>query len=297
MQVVLLGTAAALADPDRNHTSILLSVKDRLYLLDCGHGATRQMMRAGFDPVDVGTIFFTHLHLDHIADFPFLVLSSWIFGRRDPAVVLGPPGTREFSGHLFQNGAFRKDIEARAQYPQRQKNIGVLSPEIREYQSGVIFEDDLVRVSACHVEHIPREITPCFALRLDTPDGKSLVFSGDTAPTEALIALARDCDLLIHECTFPQKAIDFRSKAGIGTWAHTSPFDLGKIATAANVRSLVATHFGHFDTTNPVLRKHLSRHMPIELVGPEFMADVIGDIRRNYQGPLQMAHDLMKIEL
>jgi hypothetical protein len=56
----------------------------------------------------------------------------------------------------------------------------------------------------------------------------------------------------------PQKAIDFRSKVGIGTWAHTSPHDLGKIAVAARAKSLVATHFGHFDTTNPVLKKHLA---------------------------------------
>jgi ribonuclease Z len=102
---------------------------------------------------------------------------------------------------------------------------------------------------------------------------------------------------LIHECTFPQKAIDFRSKIGIGTWAHTSPLDLGKIAVQARVKSLVATHFGHFDTTNAVLKKHLAKHMPIELVGPEFMEDVVTDIRRTYKGPLRIAHDLMRIDL
>jgi ribonuclease Z len=115
-----------------------------------------------------------------------------------------------------------------------------------------------VRVSACYVEHIPREISPCFGLRMDTIDGPSIVFSGDTAPCNRLISLAQDCDLLIHECTFPQQAIDFRSKAGIGTWAHTSPHDLGKIAVAVRAKSLVATHFGQFDTTNPVLKKHLA---------------------------------------
>ena len=132
---------------------------------------------------------------------------------------------------------------------------------------------------------------------MDTIDGESLVFSGDTAPCDRLIELAQDCDLLIHECTFPQKAIDFRSKAGIGTWAHTSPVDLGKIAVSARAKSLVATHFGHFDTTNPVLKKHLEKHMPVELVGPEFMEDVVTDIRRTYKGPLRIASDLMRIDL
>ena len=229
--------------------------------------------------------------------FPISCSRPGFFGRRAAPVVIGPPATENFLRHLFADGAFAKDIEARAQYPQRQQNLHVLRPDVRECKPGLVFEDDLVKVTACYVEHIPREISPCFGLRLDTIDGQSVVFSGDTSPCDRLIALAQDCDLLIHECTFPQQAIDFRSKAGIGTWAHTSPHDLGKIAVAARAKSLVATHFGHFDTTNPVLRKHLASHMPVELVGPSFMEDVVADIRRSYQGPLQMARDLMRIDL
>jgi ribonuclease Z len=297
MRITMLGTGAALVDPDRNHSSILLTVRERNYLFDCGHGATHQLMRAGIDPVDVDIIFLSHLHFDHIADFPYFMLSTWIFGRQAVPVVIGPPATEDFVRHLFAEGAFRKDIEARAQYPQRQRNLHVLHPRIRGCRPGLVYEDELGKVSACYVEHIPREISPCFALRMDTVDGESVVFSGDTSPCDRLIELARDCDLLIHECTFPQAAIDFRSKAGIGTWAHTSPTDLGKIAVAARAKSLVATHFGHFDTTNPVLKRHLARHMPIELVGPGFMDDVVADIRRTYKGPLQIARDLMRIEV
>jgi ribonuclease Z len=254
-------------------------------------------MRAGVDPVSVDVIFLSHLHFDHIADIPYFMLTTWIFDRRNVPVIVGPPETEEFIRHLLAEGAFAKDIEARAQYLQRQNNLNALLPDIRECKPGLVFEDDLVRVTACHVEHIPREISPCFALRLDTSDGQSIVFSGDTAPCDRLIELAKDCDLLIHECTFPQKAIDFRAKAGIGTWAHTSPVDLGKIAVAARAKSLVATHFGHFDTTNPVLRKHVAKHMPIELVGPEFMEEIVADIRKTYSGSLRIAHDLMRIDI
>ena len=297
MRIIMLGTGAALCDPDRNHSSIVITVRDRNYLFDCGHGATHQLMRAGVDPVGINVVFLSHLHFDHIADFPYFMLTTWIFDRRNVPVVIGPPETSKFIEHLFAGGAFAKDIEARSQYPQRQKNLNVLQPDVRECKPGHVFEDDLVRVTACYVEHIPREISPCFALRMDTVDGQSVVFSGDTSPCDRLIELAQDCDLLIHECTFPQKAIDFRSKAGIGTWAHTSPFDLGKIAVASRARSLVATHFGHFDTTNPVLRKHVAKHMPIELVGPQFMEEVVVDIRKTYKGPLRIAHDLMRIDL
>jgi ribonuclease Z len=297
LRIILLGTGAALPDPDRHHSSIVVTVRDRHYLLDCGHGATRQMVRAGIDPATVDHVFLSHLHYDHIADFAYFMLATWIVDRPNPPIVVGPPETARFVGHLLEEGAFAKDIEARAQYPRRRQNLHVLRPDVRECRPGAIYEDDLVRVTACYVEHIPREISPCFGLRLDSVDRKSVVFSGDTAPCDRLVELARDCDLLIHECTFPETAIEFRKKIGIGTWAHTSPRELGDIAVRSRARSLVATHFGHFDTTSPVLKKHLAKHMPIERVGPDFMEEVTQDIRSVYAGPLYLAHDLMRIDL
>jgi len=293
----MLGTGAALPDPDRHQSAILITVHDRHYLLDCGHGATRQLVRAHVDPAAVNVILLSHLHYDHIADFAFFMIATWMSDRQVAPVVVGPPGTRAFVDHLLAGGAFARDIEARARYPLRQKNRAVLDPDVRECAPGLVWEDDVVTVRACHVEHIPREISPCFGLRLDTIDGQSVVFSGDTAPCERLVELARGADLLIHECTFPEKAIEFRKRAGIGTWAHTSPLDLGRIAARAGVRSLVATHFGHFDTTNPVLRKIAAAHMPEALIGPAFMEDVVADIRRTWKGELRIAHDLMRIDL
>ena len=297
MRVILLGTGAALPDPDRNDSAILITVRDRHYLFDCGHGATRQMVRANVDPATVNVVFLSHLHYDHIADFPYFMIATWICNREVAPVVVGPPETQAFVDHLLADGAFAKDIEARVQYPVRQANFDVLTPDVRECKPGPVFEDDLVRVSACYVEHIPREISPCFGLRIDTVDGASAAFSGDTAPCEAMVELARGVDLLVHECTFPEKAIEFRKSAGIGTWSHTSPTELGDIATRAGVKSLVATHFGHFDTTNQVLKTFLATHMPIELVGPGLMEDVVSDIRTAYSGPLRIAHDLMRIDL
>ena len=297
MRVVLLGTGAAMVDPDRNHSSILLTVRGVNYLFDCGHNATRQMVRYGIDPASVRAIILSHLHFDHIADFPYYMIATWMMGREDAVTVVGPRDTGAFVRNSLASGAFAKDIEARAKYPQRQANCGYLDPPVIECEPGLIYEDDLVRVTACHVEHIPREISPCFGLRMDTVDGESVVFSGDTAPCDRLIELARDCDLLIHECTFPEKAIEFRSKAGIGTWSHTGPADFGRIAVESRAKQAVATHFGHFETTNPVLRKHLAKHMPIEMVGPEAMEEVKNDIRARYKGPLHIARDGMQIDL
>ena len=94
MRVIMLGTGAALCDPDRNHSSMVISVRGRNYLFDCGHGATHQLMRAGIDPVSIDVVFLSHLHFDHIADFPYFMLTTWIFNRQTVPVVIGPPEDR-----------------------------------------------------------------------------------------------------------------------------------------------------------------------------------------------------------
>lgn len=296
MQIVLLGTGGPLPDPQRGGSAILIHAAGRYHLFDCGVGATRQMVRAQVDPATVNHVFFSHLHYDHTADFPYFILSGWIGNRQARPQVYGPPGTKQFVEHLFEAGAFAADIQARSQYPIRQRNRFAIEPAVTEIAPGVVFDDGQARVTAAFVEHIPREISQCFALRLDA-EGKSLVFSGDTAPCDAVVELARGANLLIHECTFPEWAIEHRKTAGIGTWSHTGPTQLGALASRAGVRRLVATHFAPWETTNPVLKRHLAPHAPIERVGPQVMDEVVRDIRKQYDGELLIARDLMRIDL
>lgn len=297
MKITMLGTGAALPDPDRAQSAILLSLEgDRHYLFDCGEGATRQMVRANVDPAKVGLVFLTHLHHDHICDYPYFIISSWMLNRVGSPVVLGPKGTRHFVDHLFGDGAYRTDYMARSAYPVRQQNLEAVRPDVREISPGVVFQDDLIKITADWVEHIPRDICECFGVRIEA-EGKVIAFSGDTAPCDAMVRLAQDADLLIHECTFPESFIAHRAKTGVGTFSHTSPTDLGQIASRANVKSLVATHFGHFDSTSPVLKRAAAKHLPVELMGPHLMDEIAADIRKHYQGPLRLAHDLMRIDL
>lgn len=297
MRVIMLGTAAACPDPERNHTGVLLTTGGTNYLFDCGHGITNQMMRANVHPKDVDVVFLTHLHYDHIVDFPYFLLTSWITNRENAPTVYGPTGTQDFIDHLFEGGAFAKDIEARLGYKNRHWNKHVLRPIVHEYEPGEIFDDGNVKVTAAHVEHIPREVSPCFGLRMEDKAGKVVTFSSDTAPCENVEILAKDCDLLIHECTFPEAALEFRRTANVGTWAHTSPVQLGEIAARTGCKSLVATHVGSYDTTNPIVREMMSVHMPGEIIGPDLLDDVAADIRKSYKGDLRLAADGMRIYL
>lgn len=297
MKITMLGTGAALPDPDRGQSAILVSTDSgKHFLLDCGEGATRQMVRANINPADVGLVLLTHLHHDHICDFPYFVISSWMLNRVGSPLLLGPRGTKHFVSHLFEDGAFRADFIARSAYPVRQQNIEAVRPEVREMEPGLVYDDGEVRIFAQHVDHIPQHICECFGLRLEA-EGKVVAFSGDTKPCDAMVELARNADLMIHECSFPESFIAHRAKSGVGTFAHTSPTDLGKIAARANAKSVVATHFGHFDSTSPVLKRAAAKHLPVELMGPHLMDEVVADIRKNYKGPLRLAHDLMRVDL
>jgi ribonuclease Z len=271
-------------------------VEGRHYLLDIGHGTTRQLVRANIDPASVHHVFISHLHFDHIEDAAYFVISTWMSNRSVKPAIYGPPGTKRFLQHLLEEGAFQADIRARARYKQRAESMEMVRPAVHEFGPGLVFDDGNIKVYADYVEHIPAEILHCFGFRIEAR-GKVIAFSGDTAPCESMVRLAMNADLLIHECTFPEEALEFRKKVDIGTYAHTSPTELGRLATRAEVKSLVATHFGHFDTTNPVLKKTLAKHMPIELVGPEFMESVVRDIRKHYAGPLAIAYDLMRIDV
>lgn len=297
MRITMLGTGAAFPDPDRAQSGILLTLDcGRHYLFDCGAGITRNMVRANVSPADVPFVFLTHLHHDHICDFPVFAITGWMWARSQAPIVVGPKGTRHFCQHLFEGGAFHADFLARSHYPARQKNLDAVRPDVRECAPGVAYEDEHVRITCNWVEHIPREISECFGVRVEA-EGKVVAFSGDTAPCPAMVELARDADVLIHECTFPEVFIEHRKRSGVGTFAHTSPSELGALAREANVRSLVATHFGHFDSTSPVIKRVATAHFPVDLMGPHLMDEVVRDIRKSYGGPLRLAEDLMRIEV
>lgn len=294
MKVTFLGTGAALIDPDRAHTSIAVQIGEKTYLLDIGTGATRHMIAANIDPLSVQALFLTHLHFDHIADLPVFVIGSWMSGKTGAPVIYGPDGTKAMVAHLFEGGAFDVDIRARAKYKQRQGNLEVLRPDVRPIAAGPIYEDDRVKITAMPVDHIPPDICECFGLKLETDD-KKVVFSSDTKALPQMVEFAANADLLIHEATFPEAAIEYRAKNGIGTFSHTSPRELGRIARDAGVKTLIATHIGHWDSTNPIVRKLAAQHMPVEIMGPQLLDQITQDIREAYGGPLQIARDLLSV--
>jgi ribonuclease BN (tRNA processing enzyme) len=219
-------------------------VDDVLYVVDCGDGVARQLVSADVPLTALRHVFITHQHSDHNADYGNLLLLSWAAGLRTRVDTWGPPPLAKMTASFFEMNAF--DINIRIADEGRVPLVPLVHPhEIAS--GGVVTQDEKVKVTAALVDHPP--VVPAYAYRFDTPD-RSIVFSGDTAKSDNLVALARGADVLVHEAMWVP-AVD----RIVGTVpnastlkehllaSHTSPEDCGRIAEAAGVKTLVLSHF------------------------------------------------------
>jgi len=117
-KVVLLGTGTPIPDPDRSGPATAIVVDDRAYLIDFGPGVVRRAEAAALkrelpevEPGNLEVAFVTHLHSDHTAGYPDLILGGWTSGRTVPLEVYGPTGLQSMTDHILQ--AYRVDIETR----------------------------------------------------------------------------------------------------------------------------------------------------------------------------------------
>ncbi|WP_457963916.1 MBL fold metallo-hydrolase [Arthrobacter sp. D1-29] len=227
----LSGTGTPAVVDGRYGPSTVLAIGDDVVMVDTGNGCVYQLFHLGWRPEDVTHVLITHNHLDHNADLGFLILAPWIHGtQKKPPTVIGPPGTLEYVNRVF--AAHDYDIRARLRHGY---DPALLSVPVVEVKDGLILNFSGWQVSAVEVEHSPVEDAFGYVFRTAA---HSVAISGDTRPSDKLIAAAQGADVLIHEALFPGYGIpDY----------HTSVHDVGRVATAANVSRLVLTHLipGH----------------------------------------------------
>jgi ribonuclease BN (tRNA processing enzyme) len=243
-RLILLGTGGGPRPKLQNNASAqVIVVDDALYVVDCGDGVARQLVLAGLSLPNLRHVFITHHHSDHNADYGNLLLLAWASGLRTRVDTWGPPPIAEMTRLFLQLNAF--DIETRIADEGRVPLAPLINVHER-VEAGLVMSDEKVRVTCARVDH---PIVPnAFAYRFDTAD-RSIVISGDTARSDALIALARGADVLVHEALFVP-AVD-RLVARVPNAStlkehiiasHTSVEDCGRVAAAAGVKTLVLSH-------------------------------------------------------
>ena len=243
-RLVLLGTAGGPRPQKARAASAQVIVSNNVaYVVDCGDGVARQLTLAGVPLPTLRHVFITHHHSDHDADYGNLIWLAWTAGLTRRVDTWGPPPLEKMTKLFFEMNAY--DIDTRISNEGRAPIAPLVHVhEIRD--GGVVTSDDNVRVTSALVDHPP--VVPAFAYRFDARD-RLLVISGDTAPSDNLVKLARGADVLVHSVMYPA-AIDrlvgrVPNAAALkeSILAHqTSAEDAGRIAEAAGVKTLVLSH-------------------------------------------------------
>jgi ribonuclease BN (tRNA processing enzyme) len=291
--LITLGTRGGpLPTKDRTQSSNLLIVNGTLYLIDAGDGVTRRIVQAGYDFRKVGKIFITHPHSDHDNGLATLLNSEWEYQRAEPIDVYGGGVVALVKGAIDY---LTPNAEIRWSEGKKRPMADIFHGH--DVSPGVIYQDANVKVTA--VENTHFHFQPgdpaygkyrSYSYRFDTPD-KVVFFTGDTGPSDAVVALAKGADLYVTECTSPDDVVALFKKSG--AWQaktpaeqegflrhmheeHVTPEDIGKMAAKAGVKAVVMTHLG--PTANP---------------DDDYQRYVDG-AKTYYSGPITLAKDLMK---
>ena len=248
-KLVLLGTAAGpVPGRTRGMTSHVILSNGAAYVVDCGLGVTDRFALTGIPFGAVRSIFITHHHPDHNIEYgPFLVI-GWVQGMPLSVRAFGPPPLKEMTADFLR---FAKTTIGFWAEDFKMEPLGPI--EVGEVSAaGPVMEDGNVKVATVLVEHPP--VRPALAYRFDFRD-RSIAFSGDTVPLEAVTQLARGADVLVHEAMYvPAVEAYIRDQVAKGRPVafdafmahmkadHSPVEDVGRIAQEAGVKTLVLSH-------------------------------------------------------
>ncbi|MGV4925958.1 MBL fold metallo-hydrolase [Streptomyces sp. BHT-5-2] len=194
---------------------------------------------------ELDAIWISHLHADHSADLLTAYYAA-LFADIElaaPIPLYGPPGIADRLAHFLTNTSTRSPVESafavHELWDGHQAGVGALTLTSRAVDHGI----------------------PAFAVRIEA-EGRSLVYSGDTAPCANLTQLADGCDALLCEAESAQAPAE-------GEWVHHTPEDTGDTASASRAGRLIVTHVGRFLIPHQAVARASARfNGPIDYAAP-----------------------------
>jgi ribonuclease BN (tRNA processing enzyme) len=218
MRLTVLGCSGSAPGPDSPASGYLVQHDGFSLVLDLGNGAFGELIRH-VPAVAVDSIVLSHLHPDHCVDIVAygVALTHGRERRASPIPVLAPSGAR---ARLF--AAARAD--------------GSMPPPEQEF-SGFSFAEPADGAVGPFLLEFARVVhpVPTYAVRISVPGGPTLVYSGDTGASSALVELARSADVLLCEASF---VAGEPASGGM----HLTGEEAGAHASRAGVGGLLITH-------------------------------------------------------
>jgi ribonuclease Z len=247
--VIFLGTGGSLATKERDNTSFLIRHNSELLLVDCPGSIIQKIKKAGFQPLEIKSIFLTHTHPDHIYGLPSFVHSLMIY---DCSINLyGSVECLEFCENLLDLFHLREEkIKCRLKF-------FPLRPE-----ENYSFLTDL-KVRCLSVPHHPTSLAYHFHFAEEKTD---LVYSGDTPVHLPLFQEAKGVDCLIHDCSAPSRY--FRKYPMLASM-HTDSQELGLRSQESKIQCLIPCHFfGELDFEIDEIEKEIRQNYRNTLIIP-----------------------------
>jgi len=295
MKLTFLGTSGSIPTPQRGLPAIALKRDRELLLFDCAEGTQRAMALAGQSPMRIHAIFITHLHGDHFLGLAGLVQTLSLMDRKEKLDVYCPAGmkgriesylgipyftlTFEVRVHELKPGdELRHEdcciktcevdhpVPALAYALIEDPRPGKFYPE-KAIELGVKPGPDFSRLKAGQSVKLKdgRVIKPEQVMGSSRP-GRKVAYAGDTRPCESVVELARDADVLIHDCTLADDLADRAAETG-----HSTPAEAAEIAKRANVKQLVLIHVSPRYEDDSILLKQAKQVFQNVVVAKDLM--------------------------
>jgi ribonuclease Z len=249
-QLIILGSSNAIPTLGHVNTHLAVITPGHRVLVDCGGNPVISLEQAGLDPTTITDILLTHFHPDHVSGLPLLLMDMWLMGRRAPLNIRGLAYTLDRVRAMME-------LFAWSEWPNFYE---VNFYPIPMQDMATVLDDADIRIYSSPVKHL----LPNIGLRIELlHDARSIAYSCDTEPCQAVLDLSNGVDILLHE-------------ASGATPGHSSAAQAGENARRAEVGMLYLIHYptGRFAAD-----------------------DLLAQARSTFPGQILLASDLMKIDL
>jgi ribonuclease Z len=280
-RVTLLGTGVPIPSPERFGPCTLVEAGDQKILIDAGRGATIRLYQLKIPIGRIDLQLLTHYHSDHTSCLPDVWLTGWLesfFGTRTaPYKVIGPTGAKRLMENLER--AYADDIKIRI--ADEKLPLSGIATDVSEFDcDGLVYEKNGVKVIAFEVDH-GDVIKPCYGYRIEY-GGRVAVFSSDTRYNQNVIKYGKGADLLVHEVAMARPELMKEAYIQRIIGHHTTPYDCGRVFAQTMPKLAAFTHVVQLASA---------------AVPAPTLSEVTAEVRRTYDGPLEVGEDLMSFEI